>query len=883
MKKVFSLAVWLAVVTSEQFDVGDFPTNLREKNNVNHIIDNVCVNKKFKDPVLCDGLTFYNEFEKQTFNFRRAEDIEKYGVWLRLLNNVEYYNPHNRSKLIEAISNKNMEWALINGDTTADMKYNAIEVFRWVSDTWLKFHIKNDYAIFESTLSSYINFFNTFPVWCGTKTEYFFKTALVAFRKVRLTYRLHMKRIDVAAANILKLAIDYPLFLIDAEELKNIFYISYVSKVQNRTFFKGLYSVVDENKYLPHENVYKIENTTFVVHHNVIDKDKIEAMRVETEFAYNNLKEFLNKTKLAYNNAPKEEINVYVHDNKKLYEKMGDLWSILTNNGGYTHRNRDTKNIESHVYYNGKLVPWNYGHELVHALMNVHHITRYPPSWFAEGLANRIGNHECYVYDHDSMKAHLNSTVKEIVLSDYNSPLLYGMGSALVDFLYETRPDQFGEMISHSKIKLNITKYLEYDFYNFKINKIAYCNNILMHRPSYKNTVLKQYSRAIQNVDFGQCKNWIKIEFNDTVFYMTRYRLFKASKSSVPQLVLASPINRYINQYDYNWFLNGVLKRTFIYFGDTKNHLKVDDAYSYTSNVSCDNNYVDPTPTVVAFGYNSGVWDNVEYLKSKNFQEGRLIIQNYLQNLKSCNVFLNPAVSDRSIPRRLTNYADNIVQLKNIKINDSESYVRLDVRGNTILHLLALHNQKLYDKVSFRHNVLNYDGLSAENLYSYVKNYVYTYGKSPNRYCYTMIENVDATTTSTMFPTLTVDYSRFITKDINDVPFAIDTDVTTIKISTIVPTNTNKIKSTTLATDNYMETVYIEHEENRFINKIIILLITFIIFIILIYIAATIFFVMLVIKNKINSSNNINRSNNCVKFNKHKFYEDNDCTTRLFE
>ncbi|ADB84370.1 hypothetical protein [Apocheima cinerarium nucleopolyhedrovirus] len=300
MIKVFLVVIpLLAVVTAtKQFKDDDFPANLRDKNNVNYIIDDVCVHKKFRDPVLCDGLTFWNEFEKQSFNFRRAEDIEKYGVWLRLFNNLEYYNPYNKSKLIEMISNKNMEWALINGDTTADMKYNAIEVFRWVSDTWIKFHIKNDYAIFESTLSSFINFFNTFPVWCGLKTEYFLKVALVAYRKVRLTYRLHMKRIDIAAANILKLAIDYPLFLIDTEELKSIFYVSYVSKVQNQTFFKNLYTVVNENKYLPYENVFKIENTTFVVHHNVIDKDKIEAMRVETEFTYYNLKKFLNKTQL---------------------------------------------------------------------------------------------------------------------------------------------------------------------------------------------------------------------------------------------------------------------------------------------------------------------------------------------------------------------------------------------------------------------------------------------------------------------------------------------------------------------------------------------------------------------------------------------------------
>lgn len=906
---------------------------------INDLIDNVCVPNRFNDTVKCDGTTIMDAFEKQTFDFRRPNDIETYGAWLRLLNNLQYFRTFNVGRMFHLMMNKNREWIMANGGRgistiTVDMQMKTSEVFRWTADTWMRFHVKNDYGAFEETLASFVNFFNTVPIWAGADFVYFFKVTMSAYEHVRKTYPLHTMHIDRAVKETVQMIIDYPLTISSPNEVKRLFYMYYVNKLPklgDYMFFQGLYTTVEKRLIMPYNNTFSVGGKfNYRVHHNVQDQRKIDAMRYETDYVYKEVTNFFKRVNVTYNYSI-TEMDVFVHENKRMYDLMGPMWSIQTDNGGYTHINYASGRIESHVYYDGELVPRNYGHELVHTFMYVVNAVKKSPLWFSEGVANRLGNRACYSYDHDSLKRYRNATIEQIIRSQYGDPLLYGMGSALTAFWYETRPIQLGIMIERHNFTFAIDARMRDDFTIFKTNKLIECDRATKKNTVTVNTVKEQYSKAIRNVDFGACKNYIKFTFHDVIYYMTPTRLIKANIDKNAPIVDQKEIKfntKPISQFDYNWFLKGVLKQTLISFGDTRNVFKIDSTYSYVSKVSCWDSSADPTNTLVQFGHRSGVWNTVAFMERKTIDEGKQFVKNYLRNVEKCDTFINPPIDDRNISRRLTNLAQRVDKLKVIRIKEHEKTIRVDARGNTLLHLMALHNHRLFkiNKQGYSNYVtthlVNYDGMSPQDLYDYSVAFQQHFGHTHNKYCWTLLtikrQSVNETVTVNKTDNTSItnntnkidNTGKINTINITNKIFTSnENDITTIDphiISTLLVTvSTQKTLSSTLNNldttlfDSTVTTTTIsptqknnsntfeeidDNQDSGVWNKKILIYSLLILFIVILIILVNIFVTMVIVKCKLTKLKEQNKDNTShVSFNKNKFYNDDESSVKLFE
>ncbi|AHH82710.1 ORF-121 [Buzura suppressaria nucleopolyhedrovirus] len=878
---------------------------------INELIDNVCVPNRFNDMAKCGGVSIMEGFEKQTFDFRRIDDIETYGAWLRLLNNLQYFRPSNARRMLKLIADKNCEWTMANGGRgksaiTADMQMKASEVFRWTADTWMRFHVKNDYDAFEETLASFVNFFNTVPIWAGADFVYFFKVIMSAYEHVRKTYLLHTMHIDRIAKETIEMILEYPLMTSSPDEVKRLFYMYYVSKLPKLAdyiFFKGLYITVEKRLIMPYNNSFTVGKFNYIVFHNVLDEKKINAMRVETDYVYETVTKFFEHTNVVYNYNT-TDVDVFVHENKRMYELTGPMWSIQTNNGGYTHISHDNGRIESHVYYEGDLLPRNYGHELVHTLMYVLKAVRRSPLWFSEGIANRLGNRACYGYDHDSLKRYRNATIEQIIQSHYGDYLLYGMGSALVAFWYETRPVHLGEMIRRHNFTFAVDAQMRNDFTIFKTNKLIECDSAANKKIVVVNMVQEQYRKAIQNVDFGACKNYIKFMFNDVIFYMTPTRLIKANIDKNSPIVDQKEIKfntERISQFDYDWFLKGVLKQTLISFGDTTNVLKIDSTYSYESRISCQDGGADPTNAIIQFGHQSGIWNTVAFMERKSIDEGRMFVGKYMRNIKMCDTFINPPIDNRNISRRLTNLARRIDKLKMIRIEENEKTIRVDARGNTIFHLMALHNHRLYRVNEQGNNIyikrlVNYDGMSPQDLYEYSSAFRQKFGRAHNKYCWSIPtikhRTVDEAITipllvSTSLSTTPLYQTFYPVTTLKNIDIAIvnetqlhNVQVNSISSNNITSNNTNyNINTNNVNIDKTTKDV----KDWDMVNKKILIFSLIFIFIVTLIILVNIFITIIVIKYKLTKIKERSKNNTThVSFNKNKFYNDDECSIKLF-
>ncbi|ABY65854.1 hypothetical protein [Orgyia leucostigma nucleopolyhedrovirus] len=734
------------------------------------LIDSVCVPKRFEVTTKeCDGQLLLDRFERQTFNYYQKEEVRRYGQWLRLLNNLQYYKPHDRSRTMNLIAAHNQNWVKINANIDDKMRSGAAEVFRWTSDTWSRFHETKNFSRFDDTLPDFVDFFNTFVLWCSADTYYFFKVIMHAYNYVR---HMNPSQVDYAAKNTVKLLLTYPLTLMSPSAVKRAFFVLYVQHVPSnqRDWFKHYFIKINKSAVMPHEFNFGVGPFNFTIHHNLVDTYKAALMRREVYFVYDNTIKFLSATHLSlkYNIT---DVEIFVYENKKSYEFYGPLWLIKTDNGGYTQANKNLKKIESHVYYESDKLPRNYGHEVQHALMYAYDIIDNAPLWFVEGIANRLGNRRCYAYDHDTMKTHVNLTAAEIVTTaisygGHANDLVYGMGSALADFFYKIRPNQLGEMIKRDNYTFIADDALEHDFDLYKKNKISECNLYVARKrinATGKGNVgdndeydtKTTYIKTINSIKFV-CKNYVQMEFNDVIFVMTRAKLIKMNTDRGDTNLNIQRAIRFnddaISLFDYEWFLKGTLKSALEYFGDITDALRIDSNYSYKSRVSCDSkNITNPRDMIARFSHQSGVWNKINFLENMNYAEGRSFVQHYISNRMACCEFINPVVMSARTPPALTANAASVQYLKSIQLLDAEKKVRLDARGNTILHLLALFNHKLYSSIIASDNgasafIRNNDNKTPDDLYSISMQYKQHFGKQPNRYCFTSTFDVYNTT-----------------------------------------------------------------------------------------------------------------------------------------
>nr|WUR10854.1 hypothetical protein Caab_145 [Calliteara abietis nucleopolyhedrovirus] len=752
---------------------------------INTVTDSICVPNKFVNNNLCNGSVLLKTFQRQSFNFKKEADVHLYGCWLRLLNNLQFYKPQQQAKLLNLMAINNRKWATINTNgMEAALQARAAEVFRWTADTWTLCHKQVERDVFAETYSSFVNFFHTYLLWNTADELYLFKTVLYAYRNVRN----YWPEVDAVAKQAVRLALDYPLSLISSDVAKKTFYVLYVNQIaplnDNLTaFFQDCFVEINKESLMPYSFVVDAGAFSFTIHHATRDAAKIDAMRDETKFVINNTKMLFDRLKLSFAVLPPQSstdlmktIEIFVYKDKKTYSAMGPLWHIDTNNGGYTHINYRTDTIESHVYYeNEEILPRNFGHELQHSIMYKHNkVYDSLPLWLVEGLANLIGNRPCHLYDYESMQTHLNCTVKHIVynaVSYYNNAdLVYGMGSALVAFLYEQRPQQLKNMLERTNYILNIDANMENDFAVFKHNKIFECQHkIRVAGTDYDGNstpaaiTRRSYLKAVELFKFAECgcKNYVQFNFEDVIFVMTPFKLIKVNKRNVNETINTQKEIRFNNKpigiFDYNWFLKGVLKHTLRYFGDSLDRLRVDNHYLYNSQIVCGGlvgykpvvSKISLDSEIALFSWRSGVWDSVEYLENKNYIQGKTFVQNYIQNWDSCRNFVAPVPLFSKLYRTLIIKANVVETLDRLFLEPFEQLVVLDARGNTIVHLLAMFNHALYKQLLETTAIAdqwrpNYDAHTPQDLYKWSIKYVNFYKKMPNRHCFTFVVATDS-------------------------------------------------------------------------------------------------------------------------------------------
>ncbi|QYC92652.1 Peptidase MA superfamily [Trabala vishnou gigantina nucleopolyhedrovirus] len=981
--KIIAMLFAVSVGSNGGETINDYNTEIGVKE-LDKLTDAVCVPSKYKH-VSCNGSALMRMFDNTNFNFTLTSDIEKYSSYLRLLNNLEYYRPHDPAAFIDLISEVNSRWVLVNERVNKNMQLKAIEVFRWVSDSWVRYHVKDNYSRFESTLGSFIDFFNTLPVWTNFEDLYPFKIVMYAYKHVRNTYYLHTKPIDNAVLETVKMIMEYPLTLASDDYIKQFFYVLYVNTLKSerqQKYFKGLYSEVKEKNVMAKIETVVINTTdhkyelVFRIHHNLTSfvdaSSKIKAMFDEVEYVVHNVWNFFDTIQMPFKikqsggnkNDRQYLVNVYVYANKKSYETMGPLWSIETNNGGYTHVGHKTGITESHVYYEtNNALPRNFGHELQHALMFASDLIKDVPLWFVEGIANRLGNRPCDEYDHNTMKEFFNNnnnnnnngggggTIDRIVNATYgDTKLLYGMGSALFVFLYETRPLHVGRMLKSKNFTVSFDKIMENEFAIYQKNKIFECEQILLKQRERKqrerqlrvvnenddktattvtdeNSVHFKYMKAIKDFNFGYCKNYIKFEFDDVLFYMTPSKLVKVNKnqpnSGNAQRQIRFAMNDTVSLYDYNWFLKGVLKKTFEYLGDTADYFVIDRTnYSYKSNASCDKRRaIDEIAkeAVSRFAWRSGIWSSVSYLENKNYSVGSEFVRTHLRNIKSCRTFINPPVPPAGVPQYLVSYAKKMANLKIIFfMHETDKLYRLDARGNTIVHLMALNNARLYDSYISKiggdeeyddendyddhgtsnesrsgshafNEIKNYDGLVPRELRARLAKYINQFGKKHNKYCYTNVveqqqqyQKPNLTTTSspetksTSSPEKTTSKTTMIKS-------------TEIEETTITKTNITAAVSTLFIQSfveitTMFESVFYKVWKN---NKSVFVCILIFLFVILVNILITIFLIKYKFykhKNKKLKEQTLRKNNRIDSYKLPLCIKEHDtCTIKLFE
>ncbi|UOQ18898.1 peptidase MA superfamily [Olene mendosa nucleopolyhedrovirus] len=727
------------------------------------LTDEVCVPTRFLDAA-CHNATLLGAFEAAQFDFRRGADVKRYAVWLRLVNNLEYYaSAGDRPRLMETLARRSKLVASINTNVTAEMRADADEMFRWTIDTWSRYHDRR-FDAFVATFAAFRDFMNSFVLWCDSDAAYFLRAALYGYRAARKSFVLDAQRalVDEAAAQTAALAFQYPLLRLDPELARRLVYIHYVIELKppQRAAFGGLYRAVDKNSTMTRTDSFRAGRFTIALHHGTANDSLVAAMRDEAQFVFKNFMQYFSSLRVNVTDYP-TTIDVFVHADKPTYTLTGPLWAIRTDNGGFTHISSQTKRITSHVYFETDAeLPRNFGHELHHAFLFAVTEVSGMPAWYVEGAANRYGNRPCYRFDHDSLESYAHVTVRQILAADYADDYLYGMGSALVAFLHEQRPKSLKRMIETNNYTISPDARFEADFELFRINKIYECRRAYSAsgaRADDGSGVQEQYLQYADSQTFAECRNYIEFDFRDVVFLMTPAALIKVNKRHALERINAQrEIAKYhlapapLSRQDFEWFLEGALTRALEYMGDTHHSLKVDrSSYDYESKATClhgDENK--PRAAVVRFASRTPQWQNFYLFTNKTEREARYALANYLALRAQCSVYLNPPTSLKP------EFARALFDDGRAEFTDAQIVQAVDLRRNSILHLAALHNARLFETLASRsrsaaRSLKNLDNMTPRELRAYADNYRARFRTTPpSRLCFAYIETEPSPTIS---------------------------------------------------------------------------------------------------------------------------------------
>ncbi|BAC67370.1 hypothetical protein AhnVgp119 [Adoxophyes honmai nucleopolyhedrovirus] len=850
-----------------------------------------CMRTKFQNDTQCEGQFLLDAFGCKIFDFNTNAALQSYATWLILMNNLQYYSPWNGTMLFESMARYSRQITKVSQkNLNRQMRQTSFEIYRHTADMLIKFHTKE---ILDKTFDAFYTLFNMFPIWSMAGNEYHFNIILQAYSELRYNFE---RKIDEAALDLITIALNYPLLLLDEKALKTSMYIYYVEKIpkRNHYFFSNLYYKIEKNQILPKIYKFRTENFTFEIRHNNIGRARLVALKNETDYVLANVNKFYKKLKIQPQ-FHQNFIRGFVYDHKKMYSQFGTLWDISTNNGGYTHM-LPNKRIEFHVYFKNAYdtLPWNYGHEVHHSLLYAANLIGDMPSWYVEGSANRFGNRPCFAYDHETLQFFRNKTIEDITKADYSSMFLYGMGSVLVEFLYENYAELLRDMITFNNYTIPYdNKTLNADFDTFKFNLLGRCLNRNKNDAEKFDTKLA-YKSLISDVTFASCKNFIRFDFDDVIFIMTRDSLFKENinpyVNKTSQEIIATNQSE-LDEYSFNWFMAGVIKLALQFFTKNVDFYFINwSSYTYNVNVSCQHQNENFTTAIIEMAFNYDKLYTLTTFKSNKYKDVVSIIENTDMLAATCQLYKPPI--NFNAPLDVKDFSRKLGTSASFALNETMYDLVVDIYDNTPLHLAAMSDSNLYIFMKSLQNIKNdekrnlFNKTSLELYESTLRFNVLFKQKNVNKFCYTFIPPFERVNQTVLLvkpavlknQTVLTNNSKVLTNSSK-----VEDTTQSIKLNTFInqyhniTTEPSIIKQdennfTTIITNN-STTLFIKEYFQEFMLGII-LLVFVIIIIILLYILKY----LKKTKKKLNQHN----SNAKALYNKQKFYDDDETTIKLF-
>ncbi|WBB27272.1 hypothetical protein [Mythimna sequax nucleopolyhedrovirus] len=809
----------------------------------------------------CDDI--FKAFTQQTFKFRHVQEIKLFTSWLRVLNTM---SPQTDS--VCAVAKFTDKIVRLTSNITHQMQLASSDMYYEVAMFLINHH---SMACFDS----YQNFFNSYVIWAPER----YKTLLATYATLRSNYKYSRRllaMIDNAALQLMRITLHYPLVTMRPQHVRQESYIYYVSKLpdQYRQLFNGLYESVEEQQF-PQTTILHAGPLNITVHHDIRQLDTLNRMQEECNFVYSNFVRLWQRLNVSYSHTILN-VNMYVYKNISEYKRTGLLYATDINNGGVAMYRYRPRTIVSLVYMeDDKVIPHAFGHELFHCILyssNRRVLKRINSDWFVEGAANRFGFRKCMWRDHMDLKMYRQKTINEIVKSNYDSDILYGMGSALVAFLYEKRPDILRKAVLSFNYSIVADHMLEQEFTQFKNNKILQCNYVRAHtQTSSKPIAVQQQYLAIlpKNTFKDLCQNYIRIDFdNGCVFIMTPYRLYKTSNlkntSTLNVQYELRSNNQEVSSFDLEFFLKGAFKLAVKYmlqnpldpYDIANKYFSVDNKYSYACRASCQDKSANPSQAIVDFVLASPI---IGKSVLRHVTNPREMIASFEQAVLGCQVFIAPPVV--VLLGRFRSYVEHVEQLRDQHIATENLIKALDASNNTIMHLAALHNPALFERMLAQHktyvtSVVNADRQTAMDMFENTQKYIRRFQHAPNKYCTTIVPGNYTYTYNHTQRSPNNTYHRRVNSVI-------------VRDNETLMSNASKLL------------LLNKNQTHDFDNNLLIVTTEVIVGIVIVISINTIFTIKFVkyYVHKTNS-NSIVRYNSTNNFNKQKFY--NDCSETLF-
>ncbi len=842
-----------------------------------------CIKTKFKSFPQCEATRLVENFDQQVFNFNTPSEVERYAEWLKFMNKMQEYDA--QIYLLDSVAKHSLSMARINTRISRKMQIVSEDVFILTANLYSRYATS---ANFRRTFVPIQSLFDTFVIWDPAQ----FTVCLAAYANVREKFEKNMKIVEIidrAAVQLSKIALTHPLMVTRPQnEIKQDIYMYYVSKFttdivlanDETKFKKNMYENIEKVLFF-YEMSFRMNNLTVHIYHNITRPETLLNMRQVNDQVYNNFKSFYQHLNLDYTHRVLD-IYMYVHNKKKNYVRTGPYWNFGVENGGITQYMYSSKTIRSNVFfvdYEQDSLPNAYGHEFHHCLLFTLE-SHNQPKWFIEGSADRFGNPECYARAHEGLKAHRNTSITDIVQANYQSNILYPMGTALVAYLYEMRPSLLRSMIIAENYTFEINSVLERDFDLFKKNQIDICNHKIALSTKGKktnmNSVQQQYMKMIDEETFKNCQNYIQVDFDDCAFILTPQRLIKQNRERKSGRILAQKEIRFnfesVSQFDFEYLQKGMVKLAIknlmpVDYTDPLNILEkyfsIDNSYWYNGQLSCRNDSM----AIVRFARLSKFWldlpmnNGIDNYLNTTLQQDVTFITNLIEKAESCRVFIPPPYANTSAILR--DFTSNVKTLRYERISPQNLAKPLDAHNNTLMHLVAMYNHEYFSQLlkfgdSYRQLVVslfNLDKHTPLNIYYYSKNFLKKFNRMPSQYCFTYLK-------------LNYSGSNLIYKPVQMF-------LTSTTVSSTVVNTPEKIG---LGKDNVNETIVDRQEYYYIVITSIVIMVVGCIVLILLNIAIKL--IVLKVYNKNRKKKLTNRTKNSVR---QKYYTSDECIVRLFD